>query len=453
VVVVGAGITGLTVAYRILRSPFPVELLVVEADREPGGVIRSVQVGDLELEAGPDSFLVRKPWALDLCHELGLEGELLPQGATAPQILTSRGLLPVPPGGLGIPASTTRLWRWSGMSAAARLRATAEPLVPRRRRHGDQSVGALLRRRLGRGATDALVGPLLAGIHAGDIDRLSVDATFPELARWERELGNLRAGARAKEPPPRRVLGAPTTPFATIRGGLRRLPDALAEAIGPDRLRMGSTAVKLGREDRGPFRVATAEGDDLPVDAVILATPAPVSADLLAEVAPTASELLREIQVVSTAVALFVYPKGTNRLLPEASGFVTRRGMLPITAATAVSKKWPQHAFGSRAVFRAFVGGAGLEHELDRPDEDILSSAREALAAVYAFSAPPDHEALVRWPGSMPQYAVGHLERLGAIDAALPAGLYVAGGSYRGIGIPDRIREAGAIADRVLHHG
>ena len=148
VVVVGAGITGLTIAYRILRSPFPVELLVVEADREPGGVIRSVQVGDLELEAGPDSFLVRKPWALDLCHELGLEGELVPQGVTASQILTSRGLLPVPPGRLGIPASTTRLWRWSGMSAAARLRATAEPLVPRRRRHGDQSVGALLRSHL-----------------------------------------------------------------------------------------------------------------------------------------------------------------------------------------------------------------------------------------------------------------------------------------------------------------
>jgi protoporphyrinogen/coproporphyrinogen III oxidase len=453
VVVVGAGITGLAVAHRILRAPFASEVLVVETDREPGGVIRSVRVGDLELEAGPDSFLVRKPWAMDLCYELGLEGELMPQGATASQILTPRGLLPVPPGRLGIPASTIGLLRWKGMPAAARLRAMAEPVVPRRRRGADRSVGQLLRRRLGRGATNDLVAPLLAGIHAGDIDRLSVEAAFPELARWQRELGGLRAGARVKEPPVRRVPAGPATPFATIRGGLHRLPDALAEALEPERLRMGSTVVKLGREEHGPFRVLTSEGDDLPADAVVLATPAPVSADLLADLAPQASELIREISAASTAIALFVYPKGTNRFLPDASGFVTRRGALPITAATAVSKKWPRQAFGSRAVLRAFVGGAGLEHELDRPDEDILSSARQALAAVYRLSPAPEHMMLVRWPGSMPQYAVGHLDRVGAIEAALPAGLYVAGGAFRGIGIPDRIREAGAIADRVVRQG
>ena len=453
VVVVGAGITGLTVAYRILRAPVAAEVLVVETDREPGGVIRSVQVGDLELEAGPDSLLVRKPWAVDLCYELGLEGELVPQGATASQILTPRGLLPVPPGRLGIPASAIGLLRWNGMSAAARLRAMVEPVVPRRYGDRDTSVGALLRRRLGRGATYALVAPLLAGIYAGDIDRLSVEAAFPELAQWERELGSLRAGARAKAVPARRVPAGPATPFATIRGGLRRLPDALAEALGPGILRMGSTVVKLGREEHGPFRVVTDDGADLPADAVVLATPSAVSADLLAEVAPGAAKLIRRITAASTAIALFVYPKGTNRLLPEASGFVTRRGSLPITAATAVSKKWPRQAFGSRAVLRAFIGGSGLELELDPPDDDILSSAREALAAAYRLSAAPEHAALVRWPASMPQYAVGHLDLLGTIDAALPPGLYVAGAAYRGVGIPDRIREAGAIADRVVRQG
>ena len=450
VVVVGAGITGLTVAYRMLRSPYTVEVLVVETDREPGGVIRSVRVGDLDLEAGPDALLVRKPWALDLCYELGLEGDLVPQGATASQLLTSRGLLPVPPGRLGIPVSATGLVRWKGMSVAARLRAMAEPLVPRRRSERDTSVGALLRRRLGRGATNALVAPLLAGIYAGDIDRLSVEAAFPELALWERELGSLRAGARAKAVPVRRVPAGPTTPFATIRGGLHRLPAALAEALEPGTLRFGATVVKLGREERGPYRVATDDGDDLPADAVVLATPASVSAELLAEVAPRAAELIRQISAASTAIALFVYPKGTNRRLPEAAGFVTRRGALPITAATAISKKWPRQAFGSRAVVRAYVGGDGLEHELDRSDDEILSSARDALAGVYRLTAEPEHAALVRWPGSMPQYAVGHLERLGAIEAALPPGLYVAGGAYRGAGIPDRVREAGAVADRVV---
>jgi protoporphyrinogen/coproporphyrinogen III oxidase len=450
VVVVGAGITGLTVAYRISHAPVAADVLVVDTDREPGGVIRSVQVGDLELEAGPDSFLVGKPWAMDLCYELELERELVPQGAIASQILTRRGLLPVPAGRLGIPASAVGLLRWKGMSVAARLRAMAEPAVPRRRSGADRSVGQLLRRRLGRGATNALVAPLLSGIFAADIDLLSVDAAFPELARWDRELGSLRAGARAKPTPVRRVPAGPATPFATIRGGLRRLPDALAEALGAERLRLGSAVVKLGREERGPFRVVTTAGDDLPADSVVLATPAAVSANLLADLAPQASELIRGIRAASTAIALFVYPKGTNRFLPETSGFVAPRGMLPITAATAISKKWPRQAFGSRAVMRAFVGGAGLENELDRPDEDILSSAEEALASVYRLKAAPEHAMLVRWPGSMPQYAVGHLDLVGAIDAALPAGLYVAGGAYRGVGIPDRIREAGAIADRVV---
>ena len=453
VVVVGAGITGLTVAYRISHAPVAAEVLVVETDPEPGGVIRSVRAGDLELEAGPDSFLVRKPWAMDLCYELELEGELVPQGATASQILTPRGLLPVPPGRLGVPASAIAVARWKGMSVTARLRAMAEPVVPRRHGDRDTSVGALLRRRLGRGATKALVGPLLAGIYAGDIDRLSVEAAFPELAQWERELGSLRGGARAKTLPVRRVPAGPATPFATIRGGLHRLPDALADALGRGRLRMGSTVVKLGREEHGPFRVVTADGEDLPADAVVLTTPAATSADLLAEVAPAASERIREIRSASTAIALFVYPKGTNRLLPEASGFVTPRGSMPITAATAVSKKWPRQAFGSRAVLRAFVGGAGLEDELDHADEEILSSAQRALAAAYRLSAEPEHAVLVRWPGSMPQYAVGHLDLVSAIDASLPAGLYVAGGAYRGIGIPDRIREAGAIADRVVRQG
>jgi oxygen-dependent protoporphyrinogen oxidase len=197
----------------------------------------------------------------------------------------------------------------------------------------------------------------------------------------------------------------------------------------------------------------TTAGDDLPADSVVLATPAAASANLLADLAPQASELIRGIHAASTAIALFVYPKGTNRFLPETSGFVAPRGMLPITAATAISKKWPRQAFGSRAVVRAFVGGAGLEDELDRPDEDILSSAQEALASVYRLSAAPEHAMLVRWPGSMPQYAVGHLDLVGAIDAALPAGLSVGGGAYRGVGIPDRIREAGAIADRVVREG
>jgi oxygen-dependent protoporphyrinogen oxidase len=163
---------------------------------------------------------------------------------------------------------------------------------------------------------------------------------------------------------------------------------------------------------------------------------------------PEAARELREIPTASTAVGLFVYPEGTAEMLPDASGFVTRRGSLPITAATAISKKWPDAAFGSRAVLRAFVGAAGLEDELARPDDEILARAAAALARVYGLPDPA-HGVLVRWPDAMPQYLVGHLDRVRAVRAALPEGIHVAGSAFDGVGIPDRIREANEIAERI----
>jgi protoporphyrinogen/coproporphyrinogen III oxidase len=188
--------------------------------------------------------------------------------------------------------------------------------------------------------------------------------------------------------------------------------------------------------------------DRLTADVVILTTPASVTAALLAELAPAAVPHLIGIPSASTAVALFVYPEGTDRLLPDASGFVARGGALPITAATAFSKKWPSPAFGSRAAVRAFVGGAGLEAQLDRPDDEILRSASSTLGDVYGLPE-PDHELLVRWPDAMPQYLVGHLDRVASIRASLPGGVHVAGAAYGGVGIPDRVREANELAELV----
>jgi len=449
VVVVGAGITGLTVALRLRRHPDPFDVVVLEASDVTGGVIRSARVGDLEVEAGPDSFLARKPWAVELCEDLGLGGELVGQGATAAQILTPAGLRAIPPGRLGIVASAGDLWRWDGMSVASRLRAIAEPLVPARRVEGDESIGSLARRRLGRGATEAIVAPLLGGLSAGDVDRLSVRATSPELARWEREDGSLRRGVRRAMPAPaERDRG---TPFVTVRGGLYRLVDALVERIGPDRVRTGVAVRGVGRDGDG-FAVSTDAAPER-ADVVVVTTPAPAAAATLRDVAPDAAEILGGIRTTSTAVAFFVYPEGTGRLLPDASGFVAQRRLgLPITAATAISRKWPDPAFGSRAVVRAFEGGDGLEDEVDRPDHEVMGRAAAALSGVYGLPG-PEHASLVRWPDAMPQYDVGHLDRIRDLRASLPEGLHVAGSAIGGVGIPDRIREATDLVERITVSG
>jgi oxygen-dependent protoporphyrinogen oxidase len=445
VVVVGAGITGLILAYRLRRRPDPADVLVLEAAGAAGGVIRSSPVGDLELEAGPDSFLVRKPWAVEMCRELGLGDDLVDQGATAAQILTSRGLRPIPPGRLGVPGSARDLWGWDGMSIGARLRAIAEPLVPRRRDEADETIGSVARRRLGRGATEAIVAPLLGGLSAGDVDRLSVRAMYPDLARWEREEGSLIRGARRSTA----TSPAPTdgSPFATVRGGLHRIVDALVERIGPDRVRTSVSARTAGRDGDG-FAVSTDTGPER-ADVVVATTPARTAAALLRDVAPDAATHLDRIRAVSTAVALFVFPEGTGHLLPDASGFVAQRRLgLSITAATAISRKWPHPGFGSRAVVRAFAGGDGLETEIDRADDEVLGRAAAALTQVYGLPA-PEHARLVRWPDAMPQYDLGHLDRVERIVRSLPAGIHVAGSAFGGVGIPDRIREATALAVRI----
>jgi oxygen-dependent protoporphyrinogen oxidase len=331
------------------------------------------------------------------------------------------------------------------MSRRGKLRAAAD--LVRRPRSGeqDESLGSLVRRRVGDEATDKLVGPLLGGLFAGDVDRLSVRATFPELATWERDHGSLIRGARAAVAAARGKGAQPM--FLRLRGGLRRLTGALADALGPDRVRCKTTVEHLDRE--GPGYIVRAGGAELAADAVVLAPPAFVSADLVRSLAPRASAALREIPYVSTAVVLLVYPEGTARALPESSGFIVPRGRLAMTACTLVSRKWPDESFGDRAVVRCFIGAAGFEDVVDEPDADIVEGVSRQLAALLPLPSAAESSCVVRWPRAMPQYEVGHLDRVAAIERELPPGVFVVGQAYRGAGISDCVRLAGEVADRV----
>lgn len=447
VVVVGGGVAGLATAYRLLRAGR--EVVVLEADDEPGGKVRSAEVGGLELEAGPDSLLGRKPWAVELCRELGLGDDLVPPAPVPTHVYTDRGLLRFPSGPFGISTDVGELLRWPGMSLAGKLRAAGDLALPRRTSDEDESLGALLRRRIGDEATERLVAPLLGGLFAGDVDRLSVRATFPELAAWEREHGSLLLGAREQEraAAARRRRGeAPPPMFLRLRGGLRRLVLALAEALGP-RLRCGAAVRAVERRSDG-YRVRT-DGGELEAGTVVLACPAYAAAELVEPLAPSAAPLLAGIPYVSTAVVLLVYPVGTAEALPASSGFVVPRGKLAITAATFVSRKWPEEAFDDRAVVRCFLGGAGSEDLVDQPDADIVEGVGRQLAAVVGLPDRPEAARVVRWPRAMPQYEVGHLDRVAEIEAGLPPGLFVVGQAYRGAGIPDCVRQANELAARI----
>lgn len=451
VVVVGAGIAGLATAYRLSRAADPPDVLVLDSDDSPGGKVRSTVVGGVELEAGPDSLLARKPWALELCRELGLGDDLVAPAPVPTHIYTGKGLLRFPSGPFGISTDPVELARWPGMSYAGKARAGGDLVLPRRRDDGDESLGSLLRRRIGDEATETLVAPLLGGLFAGDIDRLSVLATFPEIAAWEREHGSITRGARAqaKAAAAHRPAGSGPAPmFLRLRGGLHRLTDALVSEIGSEHVRLG-TPVTSVMADRRRYVVRT-DGAEIPADAIVFATPAFGTEDLVSVLAPQAVPDLADIPYVSTAVVLLVYPEGTGERLPESSGFVSPRGRLAITAATLVSRKWPDPSFGTRAVVRCFIGAWGMEESLALPDEELIERVDDQVAEIFDLSTRPDAAEVVRWPRSMPQYEVGHLERVARVEAALPRGTFVVGQAYRGVGIPDCVRQANDTAERVL---
>ena len=438
VAVVGGGIAGLATAFRLHRAG--AEPVVFERAPTHGGVIAPpVTVGDLTLEPGPDSLAARKPWGVELCRELGLT--LVPPGASGAFLWTDGGLVPYLRGAaFGIPGDVGDVLRWPGLSRRGRVRALAD-LLKRKRRDGiEETLGELLRRRLGDEATDRAIAPLLAGLHAGDADRLSAEATFPELLAWESSQGSLIRGAQAAMRMADRSTPGPL--FLRPEMGMRALVDALAEVLA-DRLRAG---VEVTAVSEGTIELAGGAAE--PVDAVVLACGAQTSATLLGAAAPPG---LTGIGAVSTGVVFLVYPPGTASALPDGTGFVVPRGAAPMTAATFVSRKWPDERFGDRAVIRCYVGGAGEEDVLDAPDDEIVAACARHLSAVLDLPAPAASH-VHRWWGAMPQYERGHRRRVEEIRASLPAGIFVVGSAYDGVGVSDLARAAEETAEHVLAH-
>lgn len=437
VVIVGGGISGLTTAYRLAAAG--IDVTVREASDRTGGKLATTPVGDLQLESGADSFVARKPWAVDLCRELGLAGELVTPGAQGAFLWTDHGLVAFPKDApFGIPGDIGDVFRWPGVSRAGRRRAAQDLLRGKRKDGVEETLGGLLRRRLGDEATDAAVAPLLAGLYAGDIDRLSASATFPELLAWESSQGSLIRGSQAAVRSVRR--GTPTPMFVKPRGGVERLTDALAASLG-DRVFAETPVGSL----KGLFESGEAS-------AAVLAVPAFEAARLLGSDAPAAAADLNAIPYGSTGVVFLVYDEGTQLALPDGTGFVVPRGKAPMTACTWISSKWPDPLFGSRAVLRCYVGGVGDEDVLEAGDDELVDACGRHLAAVLDLPARPRASSVIRWIRAMPQYEVGHVERVRAIRGNLPPDVFVVGSAYDGVGIPDCVRAADETAKRVLAH-
>lgn len=480
VLVVGGGVSGLAAAHRLRTLLGPdAEIVVVEAARTLGGKLSALEIGGRRVDVGAEAFLARRPEAVERIAELGLGDELVHPGRAASSLQVGGRRVALPPRTvMGVPGDPDVAADALSPAGLAALRADRpgrwEP-------GGDVAVGALVRERLGDEVADRLVDPLLGGVYAGRADGLGLRATVPALAAaLDADPRSLLAAARSCLPAPPAAGASPAPVFGTLRGGLADLPATLALAARAD-LRLGRTVTGLTRTPTG-WRADLADladpdagtaGTPVEADAVVLAVPAPALRRLLADHAPHAARAAGEIELASSALVVLALPAAAAAPLAGCSGVLVGAGErrpdgLPwtIKAATFSSEKWPHLAAhpdpdrpdpDDTAVLRLSIGRHGdpASHgALRRDDDDLVSAARSDLAALTGIEAVPVESAVVRWPGGLPQYGVGHLERVAALEdgvAALP-GLAVAGAALHGVGVPACLATADAAARRVADH-
>jgi oxygen-dependent protoporphyrinogen oxidase len=448
-VVIGGGISGLAAAYSLQKLEGPdANYLLLEASDHLGGKIVTYAGEGFLIEGGPDSFLTQKRAALDLCRELGLGDQLIGSNhtATPSTYVLSKGKLHPMPEGMMLMAPTmilpilrSKLISWPG-----KLRMGLEIFIGRNTTVADESLGSFVRRRMGSETLDKIAGPLMAGIHAGDPEALSVRSTFPMFTDMEKKHRSLVLGMMKHK---KAQASAPTTGkrpsmFTTLSGGLQQLPDAIAARLNPQRVKLNCRVQSLAA-DGDQYKIGLADGTFLVADSVVFTTPAYLTAEIVQQLDPELAERLRRIRYVSTSTVSLAFRRseitcdlnGFGFIVPAAEG-------RSINACSWSSTKFSHRAPAEYVLMRVFIGGAFSEDLAEQNEATLIDIARTELREILGITATPVLARAYRWSKSNPQYNVGHSELIDEIDqlAAAHPGLYLAGAAYRGSGIPDCIQ-------------
>jgi protoporphyrinogen/coproporphyrinogen III oxidase len=455
VVVVGGGVSGLAAAYYLSRAARR-DVRVTVLDKAPvvGGHLRTAEVAGVTVDVGAESLLNRRPEAVGLARAVGLADDIVHPARVAAGLWARGSLVAVPSRTvMGVPADPTTLAAVLDSDEAAVVE--AEPGLPGMPlpAGADVAIGRFVAGRMGRAVVDRLVEPLLAGVYAGHADDLSLSATVPALAAAatrHRSLVEAAASVLAEDP------GAYVPVFAGIRGGVGRLPAAVAAASGAD-VRTSATVRGLVRTPRG-WRVETglaARPEALYADAVIVAVPAVPAARLLRDAAPAVSARLAGLEYASVAVVTIALPRSAFPAVPAWSGFLVPPVEGRITKAVTLSSvKWPWlgAAGGDLVVLRASVGRHGSVADLQREDGELVDVVMAELALALGVTGRPADWSVTRWGGALPQYTVGHVERMSQVASAAAAvpGLALCGAAYAGVGIAACVAGAQQAAAGIL---
>lgn len=453
IVVVGGGITGLAATYylqKIVREQkLPVEVTLIEGSNRLGGKMQTVVRDGFVIERGPDSFLARKTSISRLAAEVGMADQLVHNSTGKSYVLAKDRLYPMPGGSImGIPTEigpfvTTGLFSWPG-----KFRALGDVFLPREPK-GDQSMGKFFRHRLGNEVVDNLIEPLLSGIYAGDLDQMSLISTYAQFYEVEQKYRSLIFGMKAMKkqtPKAPKPAAAPSSKekskgvFLTFKTGLQSFGEAVAAQIDPEKIRLNTKVSQISKKSEG-YELLLNDSELLFADSIIMATPHQVTQQIFSTY--DFFEPFKAVPSTSVTTVALAFPHSAIAKDIDGTGFVvSRRSSCMITACTWTHKKWEHSAPEDKILLRAYVGRPGQEELLEKTDEELVAIVMKDLNKIMNLTGEPEFSVVSRWKTAMPQYTVGHKERLALIREkmaeALP-GIFLAGASFEGIGIPDCI--------------
>jgi oxygen-dependent protoporphyrinogen oxidase len=454
VAIVGGGVAGVTAAYELAqhaRKGVPLRGVLFEASTRLGGIIETVREGEFVIECGPDAWVTEKPWARELAEELGLADEVMPSNDATRKtyVLIDKTLQAMPDGmRMMVPANLDALDQSELFSAEAKRAYRQEPGRAEELRAAapeeDESVAEFVQRHFGDEVLEKIGAPLLSGVFGGDVTKLSVQAVMAPFVKMEREYGSLICALRARS-----VAATKNSVFTTLRSGMGTLVDRMVAAIPEDWIRLAAEVRFISYGEEG-WLVGTARGVER-FDAVMMATPVDVACSLLQPIDAEMARLM-EMDASSAVVVGFGFPDSAKVPLPQGFGFlVPPESNSLLLAATFVDQKFDDRVPQGGRLVRAFFGGKAAERLMRCGNDETAAVARMELARVLGPLPEPQVTVARRWPRSLPQYAVGHLERLKKLDERVRAlkGLWLLGNGYRGVGVPDLVRDARVAAREV----
>ncbi|KAB8139011.1 protoporphyrinogen oxidase [Gracilibacillus oryzae] len=457
ITIIGGGIAGLTAAYylqkQIKEKHLPYQVTLLEASERLGGKIKTERRDGFTIERGPDSFLIRKQSAERLAREAGLGDQLVTNGTGKSYILVDGKLHSMPQGSfMGIPTQVKPFLFSDLFSLSGKLRAGFDFVLPKGEPKEDQSLGKFFRRRFGDELVENLIEPLLSGIYAGDIDDLSLMATFPNFYQLEQKHRSLVRGLQQTMPKPKTSPGKKRSMFYSLKDGLQSLVEAIEEMLDDNVVRK-NTVVKQIEKAGEQYTLTLSDHRTIRSDAVMVATPFNTMKKMLGNYDFVSS--LEDMKATSVANVALAFDQSAIKEDIDGTGFVVSRNSdYRITACTWTHKKWPETAAPEgMALLRCYVGRPGDESVVDLSDEALEKIVLSDLNKIMKIEGTPRFSVVSRWENAMPQYGIGHKAKVDKLEKDIAEnlpGLFVAGSSYRGIGIPDCIDQGEAAVEQIL---